>query len=139
MSERAAALLKRCATTAVAGLAVAFALFYFRGGLEATAADEILMLLCDAFTLPGVVLLSAGALIFVANNGFFNGVSYVFSQAANLIIPGLAVWRKHESYGDFVERKREKGGVKNYGFIPITGAVFLAVALILLVAFSAVS
>lgn len=98
-----------------------------------TSQAERYRLLTDAFTIPGTVILCVGLLVWVSNQGMFNGIAYALSYTLRRLIPGLG--NKHERYYDYVERKREKGGVTGYGFLLITGAAFLAVACIFMALF----
>lgn len=89
-------------------------------------------ILCDAFTIPGLLLLMVGLLVAVSNEGIFDGLLYALSYAAKAIIP---LWgRQHERYYDYVQRKREKR-LHGYGFLFITGAVFMAAAMVFLILF----
>lgn len=91
---------------------------------ELESVDQYLMI-CDAFTVPGVLILMMGCLVSLSNEGAFNGVSYVVSFAVRSLIPGLG---GHERYNEYLERK-SANRVKGYAFLYIVGAVFLAVAL----------
>lgn len=138
MSDGLKTLLKRCGITAAAGLALGFALFSSRGGFQAENTADILSLLCDAFTVPGVLCLCAGGLVFASNGGVFNSLGFIAAMPLSRILPGMAS-RKHERYSDYLQRKKEKGPVKGYSFLVWTGLGFLLVAAILLAAFYAVS
>lgn len=83
--------------------------------------------LCDAFTIPGVILIMAGALVWISNLGGFDGIAYSLKIAIKKLIPFGAV-EKPERYFDYVERKKGNR-LKGYHFILITGMGFLAVAL----------
>ena len=62
--------------------------------------------LCDGFTIPGLVALCVGALIWVGNDGFFYGLGYCLDVARKALLPGGR--RKMEKYYDYVERHRQK-------------------------------
>ncbi len=89
-------------------------------------------LLCDAFTIPGILCLCVGALLWVSNDGFFYGLSYCLEIAWKALIPGGR--RKMERYYDYVTRKREKK-VTGYGFLFVCGGVCMALAIVFLVLF----
>ena len=97
---------------------------------------EKYQMLCDAFTIPGVLLLMFGALIWVANAGALDGLSYAVTFAIRSLIPGGRL--RDEKYADYVERKRENR-VKGYGFLLIAGGVTMAVAIVFLVLYHTVS
>ena len=88
------------------------------------------LLLCDALTVPGALLLCAGALVWVSNLGALDGVRYGLRLAYRALIPGKRL-QKEENYQDFVAGRQEKR-VKGYGFLLITGAVTIAASLIFL-------
>ena len=116
-----------------AGVCVAFAVFY------CTARDfsqlelvEKYRTLCDAFTIPGVLSLCLGFLLWVSNDGFFYGLSYCVSVAWKALLPGGRY--KMERYYDYVTRKREKQ-VTGFGFLFVGGGVCMAVALVCMALF----
>lgn len=91
-----------------------------------------LMMLCDAFTVPGVLLLSVGLLVMLANAGAVDGLLYALSVAGKALIPGGR--KRIERYSDFVDRRHEKPA-KGYGFLLISGGVTMGIALIFLIAY----
>ncbi len=93
---------------------------------------EKLTMLCDAFTVPGMLLLMVGLLITLANAGAVDGLAYALSVAGKALIPGGR--KRTESYADFVERRNEKHA-KGYGFLLISGGVTMGIAMIFLVAY----
>ena len=97
--------------------------------------DQSLMnkykILCDAFTVPGLLMLMFAVLISVSNEGALDGLSYVVKQGFRMLtFRGLGT----EKYLDFVESRREKR-VRGYGFLYIVGAAFMVVALIFMALF----
>ena len=91
---------------------------------------ERYQLLCDALTVPGVLLVCAGALVWVSNLGALDGIFYGLRLAFRALIPGKRL-QKEENYRDFVAERQEKR-VKGYGFLLITGAVTIAASLLFL-------
>ncbi len=102
---------------------------------EAATAAQRYRILSDAFTIPGVIFMLCALLVLVSNKGAFEGISYIFGYAFQIFIPGTG--KKHEKYGDYVERKRRKGGVSGYGFLFFTGLAFLIVSVIFIALFYA--
>lgn len=117
----------------VLALLAAWGILTTHGFSEAETSSERFRLLCDAFFVPGALLLSAGALIFVSNEGGFYGVAYAARFIARMFIPTSE--KRDESFGDFVEARREKGAVKGYSFLLVTGGAFLAVSILFLILF----
>lgn len=91
------------------------------------------LILCDGFTVPAVLMIMAGCLIWAEGEGIFYGISYAAKMAIRSLIPGGRL-QEDERYGDYVARKREKK-VKGYGFLFIAGAVTMVVALVFMALF----
>lgn len=121
-------LLKYGITTFVAVL-IASAVINLHGYDEAMTAADKYRILSDAFTIPGVVLMLCSLLVFVSNQGIFDGISYALRYAVKSLIPGLG-GQKQERYSDYIERKREKGGIAGYAFLFHVGLVFFLIALV---------
>ena len=92
-------------------------------------------ILCDAFTLPGLTYIMIGFLIMVANEGFFDMLSYAFSKAVGMFLPGRGFSEDGEKYYDYVQRKRENRA-KGFGFLFLVGGVLMAFALLFMFLFS---
>ena len=93
---------------------------------------ELYRMLCDAFTIPGMLFLMAGLLMTVSNAGALDGVGYVVSNAVKMLIPGKAA--KMERYKEYLDRKRENRP-KGYGFLYVVGGATMAVAMVFLLLF----
>ena len=104
MKNRRATLLKLGVSTLLA-LLVALAVLATHGFWQAEDPAARCRLLCDAFFVPGALLVSAGALIFVSNYGIFNGISYAARYVARMFVPWSG--KRDESYGDYVSRRAE--------------------------------
>lgn len=91
-----------------------------------------LRILCDAFVVPGMLCIFGGLLVWLGNEGTFDGIGYVLSYAFHALIPGNA--KERESYKDYLERKRGKR-TTGYGFVFIVGLVCLAIAFVFLALF----
>ena len=91
------------------------------------------LILCDAFTVPGMLLIMFGCLLWASSLGALDGLSYVVRFAVMSLIPGKRAQRD-ETYGDFLER-RMANRTKGYGFLFISGLVTMAVALVFMAQF----
>ena len=124
--------------TSVVGIGMVWLYFLFRvesfAELAALEPVALYQLVCDAFTIPGMIIPLMGCMVWLSNEGALDGVSYAVSFAVRMLIPGMG---GHERYGDYLERKRANR-VKGYGFLFIVGGVFLAVALIFLALYQSV-
>ena len=125
-------ILIRYGVCAVIATALLFLILQMNGYWKLTEPQDKLRVLCDAFSLPGMLLVLVSGLIFVSNAGAFNGLAYGFRTGVGFLLPFLQL--KHVKYQEFLEKRKEKR-TKGYGFICFTGLAFLAVGLILLVIF----
>ncbi len=108
---------------------VAYAYISMRSFSGAARVDQYRML-CDAFSLPGMLLVLFGGLMWVAGKGTMDALGYIGKKLVASLIPGKRL-DKEERYGDYVVRQREKrkGG---YGFLFVSGGVCIAVSLVFL-------
>ena len=115
------------------GVCLLMAVVYlFNADFLALEGPDRLRILCDAFTIPGLLCLFSGLLVWLGNEGSFDGVGYVVSYAFHAFLPGSL--NKRESYKDYLERKKGKKPI-GYSFLIITGLVFSAIALVFLMLF----
>ncbi len=97
------------------------------------AVKDVLRLLSDAFMLPGFLMVAAGLMVWIANEGTLDGVSFVLIRAVKFLLP-FGRGEKDESYGEYVARQAEKR-VKGYGFLFVTGGIFMGLSLVFLALF----
>ena len=83
--------------------------------------------LADAFTIPGVVMIMSGLLVWVTSQGGFDMISYGILRAKDSLIPGS----KHsgEQFYDYKVRQ-DKKRPKGYSFMFISGGIYLIPAII---------
>lgn len=92
--------------------------------LAQTAMVDIFHILCDCFFVVGVVATGVGALVFVSNEGVFDGIVYGVRAFVNIFRKEDN--RNRESYFDYRARKAENKF--SFAFLLICGLIFLAVA-----------
>ena len=92
---------------------------------EETALIDWYRIICDAFTIPGLLYLMFGAFMSLSNEGALDGLGYVTANAIKMLIPGGG--RKLERYKEYLERRRANR-VKGYGFLYVVGAGCMAIA-----------
>ena len=68
-----------------AGALLWFLLMLTRGGFEAATREAFWHTICDAFFVPGVLLTCLGLLVFAANGGVFDMLSYGIQKALRLV------------------------------------------------------
>ncbi|MBQ8150524.1 MAG: DUF3899 domain-containing protein [Clostridia bacterium] len=120
-------LLKYGITAALAGL-LTWLTLDLHGFSRAMPKLQQYRLLCDAFTIPGLILIMIGFLVMIANAGNFLGLGYAVKHAVKMLIPFGN--KKDERYYDYYQRKQEQGKVSGYGFLFFTGLAFMAVAMV---------
>ena len=114
--------------TGAIGALMAYMSVYLRVDSLDLPRVELYRILCDAFTIPGSILIMVGVLVMIANAGNFIGLGYAARHLKNMLIPFSH--KKEEPYYDYYERKRKEGKVKGYGFLFITGAFYMAIAMV---------
>ena len=106
-------------------------LFVSSSDFGAQTMVEKYKILCDAFTIPGLLMLMFAAMLSISNEGGLDGISYLMKQGFRMLtFRGLG----QEKYLDYVQNRRENR-LTGYGFLYIVGAAFMAVALIFLALF----
>lgn len=114
------------------GACVAFVIWHLVSNkvLELATLDQ-LRILCDAFSLPGMLCLLGGLMVWASNNGSFIAVGFILTYAFRALIPGTG---KPENFTQYRERMLEKPDIP-YGFLFVVGGVFFGISLIFLVLF----
>ena len=121
--------------TVLIAAAMAAGVFMSRGGLTLTA--DILGALCDGFFVPGIVLTSVGILVLVANEGFFDIMSYGLHSFLVLFTP-LRKAEKHAHYFDY-KMARAARRKKPRNVLLWVGLAFVAAAGVCLAGYALVS
>lgn len=126
--------LKRYCISVGVGLFLFVLVIVNHGLFEAESTKDQIRILADAFTIPGTVILMFGFLMMVSNTGVFSGLGYAMKNIARIVIPGVGL-RKQGTYYDYLKDKREKREKNqvSFGFLFITGAAFLLIAVVLVV------
>lgn len=124
----------RCLSAAAVGGAVSWWYATSRWEEEMTLVLQY-RVLCDAFTIPGI-LMALFALLFSLNNlGALDTIAYLMSFLPRMIAPGA--FGEPEKLIDYVERRRGNR-TRGYGFLYIVGFIFLGIAIFYLVKFYSV-
>lgn len=131
MSEKTRIRLLKYGITGIACALVALLYCWSRGFLQLELAEKY-RTLCDAFTVPGLLLLCVGVLIWASNDGLFYGLSYCLHVAWRALIPGARY--QTERYYDYVTRKKEKR-YSGYGFLFLCGGVCMGLAILFMILF----
>lgn len=98
-----------------------------------TLADQY-RILCDAFTIPGALMVLFACLLSLSGEGALDGIGYCLAQAGKILtFRGASL----EKYADYLER-RQSNRLKGFGFLYVVGLAFLAVAVVFLALFYSV-
>lgn len=86
--------------------------------------------LADAFTIPGILYIMFGLLLFLINQGALSSLSYMLKRFVNNLIPFSV--HKDETYAAYLSRRKE---LKGYSYLFIIGIVFLFVGIVFTILF----
>ena len=126
MSDKLKSNLLKYGITVLVGAAMAGFILYDRDVLHLPLVDQY-RILCDAFTVPGMLFILSGALLWVSGEGALDGIGYVLSYAIHALLPGSE--HKGERYSDYKERKHGQQA-SGYGFLFVVGLVLMAISLV---------
>ena len=121
------------AVTVLCGAALFAVILVLHGFFTAETVLDRYRILCDAFTIPGVIIIMFGLLFLIANTGALDGISYAVRGLGRQLIPFLRI--QNEKFYDYVQRKSAKRKKRSCAFLFITGAAFLAAAVVFLILF----
>ena len=114
----------------VLGLGVA-ALYIFSRRTEEMDLVQWYRVLCDGFTIPGLMMILVGLLFWLGNLGAFYAFGYLFRYVIKAFAPDAI---KIGRYLDYVEEQREKQ-LKGFGFLFVAGGILMTVAIVFLALF----
>ncbi len=126
---------KKTTAALMAGLLLAYAFTALRmegQPLTALPKAELYRILCDAFTIPGLLLLAFAFLLLLSNQGVLDGVGYLAANALRFLIPAGGI--RIENYKEYLKRRRANRA-KGYGFLFVAGGILLLVAAVFLLCF----
>ena len=83
--------------------------------------------LADSFTIPAVIILMVGVLVWISTTGSFDMFSYGLSRAKESFVPSVRY--KDEKFYDYKMRK-EKKRIKGYSFLFVSGGIYMIPAII---------
>lgn len=121
---------KRYFITIAVGLVMAAWIFFTRDIPPVEGHNMTFHILSEALFVPGVFIFAAGILMWVSNEGVFNGVSYGL-QALWKAFTDRKNPKMQESYYDYHIRKT--GKKVRFGHLLIVGSVFLVLSIICVV------
>jgi hypothetical protein len=120
--------LKKYLITIGMGLAMALWVAYTKGAFAQTDTAALFHILTDSFFVPAVLITGMGLLVFVSNEGAFDGLTFAVSSFIN-------VFRKEKKnqYTTYYDYKKSKGDRdRSFGFMIVVGLGFMAITGIML-------
>lgn len=118
--------------TSLIGLAIGVGVFAARDGFNLREQTAILQAFCDAFFVPGILLVGYGALVFCADDGLFDMINYGVLKVIKLV---QSEKRRSNFPKTFYEYRKMKSESRNsgFGYLLITGCAFIALAVVFLI------
>lgn len=136
MSRLKKNILKYGISTAIA-LALAYLFISLRVDFQNpgdTPLVEWYRIVCDAFTVPGLIFLMVGCLVSLSNQGALDGIGYAATVAFRMLIGAGA---RMERYKEYLERRRANR-MRGYGFLYVVGGACMAVSGVFMLLFYSV-
>ncbi len=116
--------LKKYLITLVIGFFIVGLIIWSKDIFAQTSPQVIFHILSDAFFVAGVVITSAGLLVFSSNEGTFDMLIYGMDSFFDFFRK-----KSTKKYPTFYDYRESKAGKKiRFGFIVISGLFFLAIA-----------
>ena len=110
------------------GLVLGLVTFAVQGGFKRGNEEALWHAVCDALTVPGILLTGMGLLSFVSEQGAFDGLSFGVRKAFGQILSEKRRNAMPKTYYDYVTAKREKQRTKprttlfvGLGFLVLAG------------------
>lgn len=116
-------------STTIALLVVSLVICLSRDLFVRTEPSEIIKILCDAFSVPGIVYVCFGLLSICNQQGTFDGLGYTFKSWTRVMKNYKNDERNPKSYSEYKESVKGKRKI-SWHFI-IVGFCFIAVGIVL--------
>lgn len=130
MNEKRSTIIKY-AVAGLIGLVIAACYIFSNNVFKQQDATEIMKIICDGFSVGGLLLLLSGLLTFCNKNGVFDGIGYSFEIV--FISRNWSRKRKFEDRRSFADYREEKAKKRSTSwFLVIVGGIELAIALLFL-------
>ncbi|MBO7397474.1 MAG: DUF3899 domain-containing protein, partial [Clostridia bacterium] len=121
----------------ICGALITVALLIYLKPSQAENRTQLYKILCDAFTVPGLLLIFAGTMVWLSGQGAFTGIGYLFRYLTRSLIPGGRTAHPHETFYDYVQEQKEKRKATGYGFLFFVGLFYFTIAIVFFILFYA--
>lgn len=122
--------------TALFGLLIVILILLGKGTFQQTDLQTIYRDLCDAFTIPGVIMMCFGALVLISKGGAFDILKYGIIKLFDLFKRDLTKVKYRTLY-DY--KKAQEGKKASIAFLLIVGVGLTAVAVVFLILYNSVT
>ena len=116
-------------------LVIAVLVIWSKGFFKESLSSNMIIL-SDAFSVPGILMTLFAGLMYVSSEGALIGIGYVMRNVVLFFIPMGR--NRHERYADYRERKLSKAKNRNNRPILFTGLAFLFIGIVLNLIWSSV-
>ena len=116
------------------------AIYILPKDLKSMPLYERYRVLADGFTIPGLLLVCFGLLLYLSNLGALDGFLYGVRTAVNMLLPIFKIGHRssgQESYGEYLER-RKSNRIHGYAFILHVGILLMIIAVYFILRFDKV-
>ncbi len=102
---------------------MAFAIAYSKDVFAQVELSKIFHILTDSFFVPAVLIAGFGGLVFVSNEGAFDGLTYAVTSFMDIFRKNKK--NKYNTYYDYKQSKGERNS--SFGFLLISGLAFMVI------------
>ena len=122
-------------TVTLSGLAVAFAIAYWRGLFEVEGAAKVISTISDGFFVIGMLYFGFGLMLLIVNEGILDIIGYGFKSLVYLFTP-RRLDRDSGGYYEYRMRKKEQRAQKPVSKNIIwIGLAFIVISVILVIVY----
>ena len=124
--------IKKYLITLAVGFLMAGLVMYSKDIFNQTELSEILHILTDSFSIPAVLITGFGGLIFVSNEGVFDGLAYGVTSFIDMFRKEKK--NQFRTFYDYKESKSERD--MSFGYLLICGVLFIVIDAVMLMLYN---
>ncbi len=128
MDEKCKKLLAKYGITSFIGISILLFVLVNRGFFDTTDKTLRVLYLADAFTIPGVLILMIGVMMWISKTGIFDGITYALGRCARALVPFNKT--VDERFYDYKVRKQDSRSAKDIMYFFVVGGAMLLVAVV---------
>lgn len=120
--------------TIIIGLLIALLIANSKNVFSETNIKNVYHILSDSFFVPAVIITGFGLLIYVSNEGIFDGLTFAIMSFINIFKKRPE--KKYDSFYEYKERK--KANKMQVKFVLISGLIIMAIAVVMYILYTTV-